>query len=65
MLVTVEPGAVLVLRSSDWRALVEGKDYHQAPGSRVLVLPDDATAADVLSSASVPPGAAPTGAPPA
>ena len=68
MLATIDSGSCHVLRSTDWLALVNGKDYHALPGSVVIVLPDSATTADVVAVLrTLDAGGAPrppTGAPP-
>ena len=67
MLVSIDSGSLHVLRSADWLALVADTDYHAGAGARVIVLPDSATVADVvtvLRALGVNAPGAPTGAPP-
>ena len=63
MLVSLDSGSVHVMRSADWRALVDGKDYHALAGARVLVLPDTATPDELIKALRATNPGAPTGAP--
>lgn len=58
MLVQIGPSTLHVMRSSDWRALVTGKDYTAAPGARVVILSDEATNEELLRAVGAISGSA-------
>lgn len=53
MLIKISSGATLIIRSTDFANLTQGKDVVLEPGANILVLPDDTPGTEMLGK-SVP-----------